>query len=235
MPPQPQSDPNLSIDRITHEIWLAHSHIACTASDTGCVGNGDDIPPIGKLPPGVDAFRFWLVDTRSAINLTDGDAIGWVSKAILEGLALAAPPSMNYDRPEVRQILERMLSVRRMGKAELFGLGHDIQQLPSRIGKAEGGIVAATLITRIGQALGSPEDFPPLLTNNELRRCYRTYSGISTGFSASKDLVALGTGGAISANMMKFKENILPKLPGFAGKIIVIAHPLGRVGSTARL
>ncbi|MDE1150300.1 MAG: hypothetical protein PW843_27440 [Azospirillaceae bacterium] len=115
--------------------------------------------PIGRVPAGQSLVQFWRLDTP------------------MEGV------SASYNEPVVQHLLQDMLSVRRLDPGALYAMLTRIKtQLVVAYGPAQGGWMAAMLMSRCRQAIESPEDFPPLLTDDELREAFKTYGRLAKVF-----------------------------------------------------
>ncbi|TWB18831.1 hypothetical protein FBZ89_109217 [Nitrospirillum amazonense] len=115
--------------------------------------------PVGRVPAGMSLVQFWRLDTP------------------LDGV------STRYNDPLVQHLLQDMLSVRRLDPGALYALLTRIKtQLVTAYGPAQGGWMAAMLMSRCRQAIESPEDFPPLLSDDELREAFKTYDRLAKVF-----------------------------------------------------
>ncbi|MBB6251456.1 hypothetical protein [Nitrospirillum iridis] len=115
--------------------------------------------PVGRVPAGMTLVQFWRLDFP------------------------IAGQSLNYDDPAVQHLLQDMLSIRRLDAGGLTALLSRIRRtLLDAYGTAKGGLMAAALMARCQQAIERPEDFPPLLSDDELRTGYTATGRIAKGF-----------------------------------------------------
>ncbi len=135
-----------------------------------------NLMPIGVPPPGKTLVQFWHLDF-------------WGAKK---------PGMPDYAAPLVQQLLRDMLSIRRLDPHAVRALMERIQkQLLDAYGTGAGGMMAAMLISRSQDALNTPEDFPPLLDDAELKQAFVTAMRLEGGFKAGGALVGAGkTAGA---------------------------------------
>ncbi|MEA1675467.1 hypothetical protein [Nitrospirillum sp. BR 11163] len=104
--------------------------------------------PVGRVPSGQSLVDFWH------LNFPLG--------------------AMDYHAPEVQLLLNDMLSVRRLDSGALQALMARIKdRLVKAYGPQQGSLMAGMLIARCQQALQQPEDFPPLLSDQELVAAYK--------------------------------------------------------------
>lgn len=118
--------------------------------------------PIGRVPPGKSLVEFWHLDFPTASLVSGG---------------------LDYHGPVAMVLLNDMLSVRRLDSGALNALLFRIRDRLVKIyGVQTGGVMAATLVARCRQAIERPEDFPGLLSDNELRAAYDAYVKEKTAF-----------------------------------------------------
>jgi hypothetical protein len=188
-------DPNSGLMALLREGGM---HAACAADGTMREG--------GSVPPGSTLVRLWHLD------------FGSVPLALK---VWAAPAPVNYDRPEVWPLLQDMLQVRCMSRAQLAGLVARINDLPRKLGHGEGGLIAATLLGRIQQALTQPSAFPPLLSNDELRAELAKAKALGgvLGAPNDADTATKGLAGAAAAGLSAANGANL----GWAGRTVQAA------------
>ena len=152
----------------------------------------NDVPPIGRVPAGTSMQQFW--------HLGPAPVSGW------SHLFIPLPHQPDFNKPEVSTLLQEMMAVRRTSPADLKSLVARINFLPQRLGRQDGGFIAATLLSRVGQALSEPTAFPPLLTNTELRKAYAEAKGLgamtATASQADSTLTVAATAVATASQAM---------------------------------
>ncbi|TWB77258.1 hypothetical protein FBZ87_10373 [Nitrospirillum amazonense] len=120
--------------------------------------------PVGRVPAGQTLEQFWHVDFPYA---------HWVGGGL------------DYNQFEVTAVMTDMLSVRRLSPALLQALLTRIKdRLTEAYGPQVGGMMAAMLIARCHQAIQQPEDFPGLLSDDELKAAYAASTRTKTAFGA---------------------------------------------------
>lgn len=160
----------------------------------------------GSVPSSWTLLRLWHLDLATLPSLLTR----W-----------ATPAPVNYDRIEVRLLLQDMLQVRCLSREQLSGLVARINELPSKIGHGEGGLIAATLLGRVQQALTEPSTFPQLLSNDELRVALAEAVALGgvLGAPDSADKATKGLAGAAAAGLSAANGANL----GWAGRTVQAA------------
>ena len=131
------------------------------------------------------------------------------------------------------QVVEgERLQVRCMSREQLGGLVARVNELPKRIGHGEGGLIAATLLGRIQQALTQPSAFPPLLSNDELRAALSEAKALSAvlGAPSNADTATKGLAGAATAGLSATSGANL----GWAGRTVQAALDKQKVLDASR-
>ncbi|TWB41937.1 hypothetical protein [Nitrospirillum pindoramense] len=156
--------------------------------------------PVGRVPAGQTLEQFWHVDFPYA---------HWVGGGL------------DYSHFEVRALMTDMLSVRRLSPALLQALLTRIKdRLTAAFGPQQGGMMAAVLIARCQQAVTQPEDFPGLLSDDELIAVYRLDSGLA------KDFGAFGGGAQTVNRAIDFRKKVAARawLPRWIRRLAALAE-----------
>lgn len=145
-----------------------------------------DMPPVATLAAGQSLIDFW--------HLKPVKVPGW------ERLWMSLPAAPNLDRPEINQLLQDMLSIRRMSSTEVHALAERIHGLPKILDHDTGLYAPPVLLSRMEEALSNPATFSGLLTERELRQVYAEDSRYAALLGApSKVDSAVGNVGSLGA------------------------------------
>ncbi|MEE3625006.1 hypothetical protein UCD39_13545 [Nitrospirillum sp. BR 11752] len=158
--------------------------------------------PVGQVHNGVSLVEFWGLDAPT------------IQVWRLE--VTASPGSrVDYTDPTSQQLLREMLSVRRLDVGALSALLARIKaRQVAAFGPGLGGVKAAMLMARVHQAIERPEDFPGLLSDDELVEAYKISANIGPKFGWSHDLLvgAATTPGSAMSGLKLRKWTVPPWL-----------------------